>query len=212
MSDFNPSSSSKGLVESIKAVQDALEPLHQRPFSDTLDELESLDRAKMDILLAYTISDLLWIYLKMKGHDPSLHPVAGELERIRTYYEKIKLVESGSEQRKNKVDVNAARRFIKHHLPPSCDPTLDEMPGRAERFRFVAADGKEKMIPGQVEAEDDAMMGKQDGTSQVDESMDVVNENVDMMEDVTDTAAPVENTSTKSVHVRKGRARAEDYT
>lgn len=94
MSD--PTASLDSLSTSFAALQFALSSLHTRPWSETTESLSSLERAKMDILLAYAINDLIWgelylcthvnliakastVYLKMKGIDPETHEVSSEL-------------------------------------------------------------------------------------------------------------------------------------
>lgn len=69
----------------------------------------------MDVMMAYSIVDLIWgesgylfglplnvwlegrltrlVYLKMKGVDPDKHEVSTELERVREYYTKIRNIE-----------------------------------------------------------------------------------------------------------------------
>ncbi|ORY34080.1 hypothetical protein BCR39DRAFT_518381 [Naematelia encephala] len=93
MSEFDPTSTSSLLSSTLDDLEASLEPLHARPFSETRDELDQLSRAKIDIMLSYAIHDLIWVYLKMKGIDPNSHLVTPELERIKTYYSKVRRAE-----------------------------------------------------------------------------------------------------------------------
>ncbi|KAJ9476586.1 Homeobox domain-containing protein [Pseudozyma hubeiensis] len=88
--------------------------------SNTEDELQGrLDAARMQVSVAYVLMDLVWILLKTKGVDTRDHPVMQELERVKSYFAKIKGVqEKGKveEEKGAKVDRSAAGRFIRAAL------------------------------------------------------------------------------------------------
>jgi len=65
----------------------------------------------MQATLAYVTQDLIYMYLKTKGIDPSGHPVMAQMTEISKYFAKIKDTED-PEKRKLAVDRDAARRFI----------------------------------------------------------------------------------------------------
>ena len=113
MSD--PGASSSALLAALPALEASLGKLKTKPWTETTEGLESLDRAKMNVLMSYAINDLIWgksraslflsslapiprmwlttVYLKLKGVDPATHEVTAELDRIKKYYTKIKQVE-----------------------------------------------------------------------------------------------------------------------
>ena len=65
------------------------------------------------------LMDLVWILLKTKGVDTTNHPVMQELERVKSYFGKIKRVqenEDEKEERGARVDRSAAGRFIRAAL------------------------------------------------------------------------------------------------
>lgn len=100
------------------------------------DELHGrLDAARMQVSVAYVLMDLVWILLKVKGVDPTNHPVMQELERVKSYFGKIKRVqeqEKEPEQQHNgsKVDKSAAGRFIRAALAGEPGST----PGKHTKF------------------------------------------------------------------------------
>ncbi|WVQ99317.1 hypothetical protein IAU59_006449 [Kwoniella sp. CBS 9459] len=118
MSDDNPATTLSALIDSLEVVEKALEPLQAQEWSSTLEGLSMLERAKMDVLASYTIHDLIWVYLKLKGVDPENHDVSAELERIKTYYAKVKAVEE-PEAPRPQIDSAAAKRFITSSIPKS---------------------------------------------------------------------------------------------
>jgi exosome complex protein LRP1 len=54
-------------IQSFKAdflqLQDSLKPLFSAEWEETREKLGTLERAKMDIMLAYAINDLVWSQL-----------------------------------------------------------------------------------------------------------------------------------------------------
>lgn len=88
---------------------------------NTEDELHGrLDAARMQVSVAYVLLDLVWILLKTKGVDTKDHPVMQELERVKSYFGKIKSVQDKEKEpageQSVKVDRSAAGRFIRAAL------------------------------------------------------------------------------------------------
>lgn len=134
------------LEKSIADLEAALKPLlrpsssadspnQSKPnLSSITSRLPLLDKAKLHVLLAYTIHSTLFSSLKLSGVDATQHPVyTTELARCKQYFEKIKKVEirvasagngasggghAGGDEAtvgpKHRVDKAAAARFVKH--------------------------------------------------------------------------------------------------
>ncbi|WFC98191.1 hypothetical protein MYAM1_000915 [Malassezia yamatoensis] len=74
--------------------------------------------AKLLVSAAYVYLDVIWMYLKTKGVDPKTHPVQLELERVQTYFEKLKAAQNGvigstsTDPPSQTIDVGAANRII----------------------------------------------------------------------------------------------------
>ncbi|KIR55778.1 exosome complex protein LRP1 [Cryptococcus gattii Ru294] len=185
MTETSPKATLSALNESLDALEAALAPLEAKPWSQTVEDLLPLERTKIDVLGAYLINDLVWVYLKTKGVDPAKHDVTAELERIKTYYSKVSCAE-GREEIRPKVDAAAAHRFVANsipraqHLPPTTSAELAANQralriaeeeeeesirrlGKPSRFRHIQERGKLKLIPGQeVETigDEDVMIGE----------------------------------------------------
>ncbi|CDS08602.1 hypothetical protein LRAMOSA09963 [Lichtheimia ramosa] len=118
--DANQEAIAKKAVKALKArievVNRHLEPLLSAPLSETYGKLPVNEKAKLQVLLSYTINSLFYMYLKTQGVFPQEHPVATELARIRTYIEKIKKAEGKGPKPSMQVDKGAAARFIKAAL------------------------------------------------------------------------------------------------
>lgn len=72
-----------------------------------------LTAAKMLVSAAYVYLDTLWMYLKTQGVDPTTHPVHAELERVHSYFAKLKGVSSNTKEKTSqKIDVDAAKRMV----------------------------------------------------------------------------------------------------
>ena len=55
-----------------------------------LEELDEEEQAKLNILLAYGLNSLFFMYLRTQGINPSDHAVKKELLRVQGYMEKLK--------------------------------------------------------------------------------------------------------------------------
>ena len=62
MGEFDAVGTAAALPDVIEGIRAALEPLHVERYADLQEKLGqgSMERAKMDVLLAYTINDLIW--------------------------------------------------------------------------------------------------------------------------------------------------------
>lgn len=136
------------LEENVDDLEEVLQPLLKRPLADTSRKLPVMDRAKLHVLITYTLESLIfctsvgrcWVrrrsrtnfttaYLRLHGVNAKEHPVFRELTRVKQYFEKIKALETEPEERTMTLDKQAAGRFIKHglvslylSLPVLCDP------------------------------------------------------------------------------------------
>lgn len=57
---FDPATCPSHLSSSLDDLTSALSPLLGQDWADTLDNLDPLERAKMDVMMAYTVVDLIW--------------------------------------------------------------------------------------------------------------------------------------------------------
>uniref|UniRef100_A0A452TKB1 Nuclear nucleic acid-binding protein C1D n=1 Tax=Ursus maritimus TaxID=29073 RepID=A0A452TKB1_URSMA len=53
--------------------------------NELLQKFHFFEQAKVDLVSAYTLNSMLWVYLATQGVNPQEHPVKQELERIRVY-------------------------------------------------------------------------------------------------------------------------------
>jgi exosome complex protein LRP1 len=56
----NPTATLAALRISLSSVEETLAPLLEKKWNDTTGSLNTMDRAKMDILVSYAINDLIW--------------------------------------------------------------------------------------------------------------------------------------------------------
>ncbi|KAG6331964.1 hypothetical protein ID866_7127 [Astraeus odoratus] len=104
------------LNKSLDELESQLEPLFLQPLAETLLGLDTIQQAKMQVVIPYVVYDLVFVYLKARGIDPMTHPVVKELDRVRQYFEKIKNAEESDQKRRLGIDKEAAGRFIKHAI------------------------------------------------------------------------------------------------
>jgi exosome complex protein LRP1 len=134
------------LEENIDDLEETLEPLLQSKLSDVAKASPLLDKAKLHVLITYSIESLLFCtssqscstprtdsapaYLRLHGVNAREHPVFTELTRLQQYFAKIDTAEKGPTQRENmSLNVPAVDRILKHDLvshptPRSANPHL----------------------------------------------------------------------------------------
>jgi len=103
-----------GFDSSVSSVKTMLEKLMSMPRNDLLQKLDPLDQAKLDLMSAYTLNSLFWMYLVTQGVNPREHGIKQELERIRTYMNRVK--EITDKKKAARLDKGAAARFVRNAL------------------------------------------------------------------------------------------------
>eukprot|EP01113_Clastostelium_recurvatum_P024601 TRINITY_DN2936_c0_g1_i2.p1 TRINITY_DN2936_c0_g1~~TRINITY_DN2936_c0_g1_i2.p1 ORF type:complete len:199 (+),score=50.94 TRINITY_DN2936_c0_g1_i2:163-759(+) len=106
-------SSLASFEKTLSSLEESLTPFFNESLKDQLSHLSPIDAAKLNIVMAYAINTLFYMYLKTQGTDTSDHPVIKELDRVKVYINKVKGL---SERQKLKLNSDAASRFIKHAL------------------------------------------------------------------------------------------------
>ncbi|KAN0060413.1 hypothetical protein ACQY0O_007743 [Thecaphora frezii] len=122
-----------------------------------------LDSARLQVSVAYVLLDLVWIYLKTKGINPTTHPVMGELERVKSYFAKIKAVQNReNEEAHMKLDKSAAGRFIRAALSGN-----DSSPSSATSAAAAAA-GKHTKFDDDEDEDKDSNPQPKDGNNEAE--------------------------------------------
>ncbi|XP_033469770.1 nuclear nucleic acid-binding protein C1D [Epinephelus lanceolatus] len=103
-----------GFDSSVSSVKTMIEKLMSMPRNDLLEKLDPLDQAKLDLMSAYTLNSLFWMYLVTQGVNPREHGIKQELERIRTYMNKVK--EITDRKKAARLNKGAAARFVRNAL------------------------------------------------------------------------------------------------
>lgn len=101
---------------SIEDLEESLGPLLRTALSNTSSKLPLLDKAKLYVLATYAIESVLFSALRLNGVDAKKHPVFLELSRVKEYFDKIKIAESGPPKRPAALDKDAAARFVRQGL------------------------------------------------------------------------------------------------
>ncbi|KND01171.1 uncharacterized protein SPPG_04261 [Spizellomyces punctatus DAOM BR117] len=102
------------LESAVSRVTNLMEPLFSLPFEQQLGNLAPLERAKLEVLMAFAMNSLIFVYLKTQGVQPDA-PVKREMLRIKGYINKIKDA-AGLNKPTMRLDSQAAKRFVNHSL------------------------------------------------------------------------------------------------
>ncbi|KAK4151909.1 Sas10/Utp3/C1D family-domain-containing protein [Chaetomidium leptoderma] len=103
------------LEEELNKAQETLEPL-LGDIGDISSKLPLLDKAKLYVLVSYTIESLLFSALRLNGVETRNHAIFTELARVKQYVEKIQKLETPPAERETTVNTEAAARIIKANL------------------------------------------------------------------------------------------------
>lgn len=57
---MDPTETIDALLSAVPDLKASLDGIGDKPWSETRESMDPLDRAKMDVLLAYAINDLIW--------------------------------------------------------------------------------------------------------------------------------------------------------
>ncbi|OMJ21111.1 Nuclear nucleic acid-binding protein C1D [Smittium culicis] len=109
----------KKLDLALEDVEKKIKPILEFSLHENLIKLNTLERCKIEALIAYSLNTLIYIFIRINGFLPQSHPVMNELKRIQNSITKINEAEESSNKRKLVVDSEAAKRFIKHAVESS---------------------------------------------------------------------------------------------
>ncbi|GFN82345.1 hypothetical protein PoB_000885100 [Plakobranchus ocellatus] len=95
-------------------LESSLSPLLSIPRAELAEQLDTIDAAKVDLVSAYTINSLFWMYLNCCGINPKEHAVKQELTRIQSYMARVKEIED--KKKAPKIDKSVSKRFVRSAL------------------------------------------------------------------------------------------------
>ncbi|KAL0983739.1 hypothetical protein UPYG_G00132080 [Umbra pygmaea] len=133
---------------SVGVVHNMVETLISMPRNELVQKLDPLEQAKLDLMSAYTLNSLFWTYLVTQGINPKEHGIKQELERIRTYMNRIK--EITERKKAARLDKDAASRFLRNALWEPAEGQSKGSPGRGHHAagRGHHAPGRGHHTPG----------------------------------------------------------------
>ncbi|KAH9004140.1 hypothetical protein EDB86DRAFT_3062472 [Lactarius hatsudake] len=138
------------LSSSLDELENGLAAMLSQSLPELLIGLDTIQQAKLQVIIPYLVYDLVFVYLKTKGLDPKTHPVVAELDRVRQYFDKIKDSEDPA-KRQFAIDRAAATRFIKHAIAQAKDapPTPTPESGPSTRVP-LDTEGTADTVPAKV--------------------------------------------------------------
>ncbi|GAA5912206.1 hypothetical protein JCM8208_000931 [Rhodotorula glutinis] len=181
MSDVDPSATLASLSAAVTQLDSALAPLLAKPLADHLEHEQPLVQARAQVLASYVVHDLVWVYLKTAGVDPATHPVMAEIDRLKTYFSKLKGAQAGvvpssstsaapaQQQRRMHIDRQAASRFINAAIA-SQRATVD--PAYEGEDPEAGPSGTHTRFSGDEGGEGEGDEGEEEGPAPVDAEVD----------------------------------------
>lgn len=144
--DDNVKQSLVSLEEEVAKLEKILGPVIQTPLKDLKKSLTPFENAKLNLIMAYSINTLYYMFLKTQGLSPQQHPVTEELERVRDYFHKLNTVagKTKPDQMTLRLNKDAADRFIKHALADVNEDQNSTEDDRTMKKRKSPADSSEE--------------------------------------------------------------------
>ncbi|KAI1162898.1 Sas10/Utp3/C1D family-domain-containing protein [Nemania serpens] len=103
------------LDDAVDHLEEATQPLTDN-MADTASKLPLLDKAKIYVLVTYSVESVLFSALRLNEVDAKEHPIFKELARVRQYFEKIQNIEFPTSKPAQSLNKEAAIRFIRSDL------------------------------------------------------------------------------------------------
>ncbi|KAI3321499.1 hypothetical protein HD806DRAFT_502706 [Xylariaceae sp. AK1471] len=103
------------LDDAVDNLEESLQPLIKNT-AEVASKLPLLDKAKLYVLMTYSIESMLFSALRLNAVDAKDHPVFKELARVRQYFDKIKSIEFPPQKPEQSLNKEAAIRFIRADL------------------------------------------------------------------------------------------------
>ncbi|KAI0257250.1 hypothetical protein BJV78DRAFT_1150209 [Lactifluus subvellereus] len=149
------------LTSSLDDLETGLSTLLSQSLPEVVLDLETIQQAKLQVVVPYLVYDLVFVYLKTRGLDPKTHPVIAELDRVRQYFDKIKDAEDPA-KRQLAIDRVAATRFIKHAIAQAKDAPLNNGSGPVRAPVKVTEKMLEREQYFEALREEDALAGEEE--------------------------------------------------
>ncbi|KAM9411329.1 nuclear nucleic acid-binding protein C1D-like isoform 1-T1 [Salvelinus alpinus] len=118
-----------GFESSVGAVNNMVQTVIAMPRNELVQRLNPLEQAKLDLMSAYSLNSLFWMYLVTQGINPKEHGIKQELERIRMYMNRVK--EITDRRKAARLNKAAASRFLRNALWKLEERASKGTPGRA---------------------------------------------------------------------------------
>ncbi|NP_001135361.1 nuclear nucleic acid-binding protein C1D [Salmo salar] len=103
-----------GFESSVGTVNNMVQTILSMPRNELVQKLDPLEQAKLDLMSAYSLNSLFWMYLVTQGINPKEHAIKQELERIRTYMNRVK--EITDRRKAARLNKAAMSRFLRNAL------------------------------------------------------------------------------------------------
>mmetsp|Transcript_24977 Transcript_24977/g.48749 ORF Transcript_24977/g.48749 Transcript_24977/m.48749 type:complete len:247 (+) Transcript_24977:106-846(+) len=128
----------------LAAVETQLEPLLVRNPSEVSRKLPPLEMAELQVSMAYAVASIYYCHLFTQGMNPADHPLKQELDRIQTYFKKVRVATNEiatrvAEKAHTQLDSEEVDKITRHYTAVA---TAAE-----QRKRVAAAADSTQVLP-----------------------------------------------------------------
>lgn len=111
------SESLENVIKELDNLEQLIGTLIQNESIERINSPQNYEDAKFCTSLAFVLSSLYYVTLRLEGTDPKKHAIMDEIERIK---EVVRVLNGSAEKmvpsKKTKLDLDAAQRMIVHNL------------------------------------------------------------------------------------------------
>ncbi|XP_015916076.1 nuclear nucleic acid-binding protein C1D [Parasteatoda tepidariorum] len=98
----------------MEKMEETLQPLLKTNINSSDIKLSPLDRARLNLASGYALNSLFWMFLNTLGVNPKDHGIRVELERYKSFMQRIK--EITDKDKAPVLNKDAAQRFVRNAL------------------------------------------------------------------------------------------------
>ncbi|CAI9729751.1 Hypothetical predicted protein [Octopus vulgaris] len=102
------------LDRSLTNLEESFTPMLSKSQIEIQSEFTPLEQAKLNLVAVYAMNSLFWAYLNTCGLEPLGKGVKTELDRVRTYMNRVKEIEDKAKA--PRLNSDAAKRFVRNAL------------------------------------------------------------------------------------------------
>eukprot|EP00127_Corallochytrium_limacisporum_P002999 Clim_evm46s144 gene=Clim_evmTU46s144 len=85
--------------DALKEAESKIKVIVENETQQTRQKLSPIEQCQLELSSAYAMNALYYVYLRTQGIDPAEHPLMAEIDRVKTYMEKLEEARKEAEEK-----------------------------------------------------------------------------------------------------------------